>query len=215
MLEMKMSELKRDSEIEGHVLSDWTQKVASLSNDIVRDVSACFKQFGGHGKQVPPDIRLRCRVLIYAAISWQIFVIYSPKQIRCDMHEVVTESDLSIFVCPCGSQFGDELNFYYHIRQVHKNPIFTVLSGMQGKNPAKPHAYPVDSCLDSYGPAVDYTYLPLLGTESTVLARLRKLFMFKHELPRVLPQFLHNDTEKDKFRQLPKWQEMKRQTMLL
>ena len=40
---------------------------------------------------------------------------------------------------------------------------------MQGKNPAKPHAFPVDGPLDSYGPKVEHAFLPLLGTESTIL----------------------------------------------
>ena len=85
------------------------------------------------------------------------------------MHEVVSESDLTIFVCPCGSQFGEELNFYFHVRQVHRDKVFLPLSEMQGKNPAKPHAFPVDGPLDSYGPKVEHAFLPLLGTESTIL----------------------------------------------
>lgn len=213
-----MMEIQRDSEIEDSKLADWTSKVGSLCNDIVRDVAACSKQFGGCGKQIPPEFRLKCRVLIWAAICWQIFSIYSPQKIRCDMNEVVTESDLTIFVCPCGSQFGEELNFYFHIRQVHRNPIFSVLSDMQGKNPAKPHAYPVDRGLDQYGAKVVNTYLPLLGSEGTVLARLRKLFMFKHELPRVMPKYVKNSNQpkiNGCKNRLPKWQELKKQQMLL
>ena len=161
---------------------------------------------------MPPDIRLRCRVLIYAAITWQLFIIYCPSKVRVDMHEVLTESDLTIFVCPCGSQFGEELNFYFHVRQVHKEPVFIVLSGMNGKNPQMPHAYPVDSHLDAYGPPVIPTYLPILGSEGAILSRMRKLFQFKNELPRVHAKYLAGDLSTKQ--RLPKWQEMKRQALL-
>lgn len=65
-----MMEMQRDSEVEDAELAEWTSKVAGLCNDIVRDVAACSKQFGGHGKQIPPEFRLKCRVLLWAAISW-------------------------------------------------------------------------------------------------------------------------------------------------
>ena len=124
------------------------------------------------------------------------------------MHEVITESDLTIFICPCGSQLGEELNFYFHVRQVHKDNIFPALSGMNGKNPANPRAYPVDSHLDSYGPPVVQTYVHLLGSEGAILTRLRKLFHFKNELPRVHAKYIKGSSD-SKLR-LPKWQEIKR-----
>ena len=131
------------------------------------------------------------------------------------MHEVVTESDLTIFVCPCGSQFGEELNYYFHLRSVHREPVFRVLSEMNGKNPSRPHAFPVDQGLDGYGPPVVYAYLPLLGSETTILSRLRRLFIFKNDLPRVLPKYAKGTPQHNSNKQLPKWQEMRRQLILL
>ena len=77
-----------------------------------------------NGKKMPTEVRLRCRVLIFSAIYWELFAVYNPTKIGCDMYEVLIESDLTVFVCPCGNQFIEELNFYHHIRLVHKDTIF-------------------------------------------------------------------------------------------
>lgn len=51
---------------------------------------------------MPPEVRRRCRVLIFAAIYWETFSLFNSDKIGCDMYEVLIESDLTVFVCPCG-----------------------------------------------------------------------------------------------------------------
>lgn len=46
------------------------------------------------------------------------------------MYEVLIESDLTVFVCPCGAQFGEETNLYHHVRLVHKESVFKPLQAM-------------------------------------------------------------------------------------
>ena len=50
------------------------------------------------------------------------------------MYEVLIESDLTVFVCPCGNQFIEELNFYHHIWLVHKENVFKPCQAMQALN---------------------------------------------------------------------------------
>ena len=95
------------------------------------------------------------------------------------MFEVVTESDLTIFVCPCGSQFGEEINIYHHIRQLHHDLVFVPGQGMITRYMSFPSAKMAD-----FGD-ISNRQANLLGSEVTQLIRLRKLFCFKHELPRI------------------------------
>ena len=108
-------------------MKEWIKKISGLTSDIIRDVRACYKSYGKNGKSMPSDVRVRCRVLIFSAIYWETFAIYSPVRIGCDMYEVLIESDLTVFVCPCGNQFSEEQNLYHHVRLVHKDVVFKPL----------------------------------------------------------------------------------------
>jgi len=55
---------KKESSVEQSILKDWIKKISGLTGDIIRDVRACYKNYGKQGKNMPPEVRLRCRVLI-------------------------------------------------------------------------------------------------------------------------------------------------------
>jgi len=147
---------------------------------------------------MPPEVRVRCRILVFCGILWELFSVYCPSDIRCDMFEVLTESDLSTFVCPCGSQFNEEINIYQHFRILHNELVFKPWNGLQ-------HTLMGSSSsgikLDAYGDIASRKS-NLVGSESQQVNRLRKLFTMKGKIPKV-PSYLMNKLEDKK--RLPKW----------
>jgi len=142
---------------------------------------------------MPPEVRRRCRVLLLSAIYWEIFAIYNPSKIACDMYEVLIESDLTIFVCPCGSQFTEEVNLYHHVRCVHKDFVFRPLQGMLSIDIKLLKS----KCLSDFGDVhTEYN-------DGEIFDRLCKLFKFKQKIPRVPPYSLSENNDASK--RLPKW----------
>lgn len=144
---------------------------------------------------MPPEVRLRCRVLLMCALAWELAAIYDPLQIQCDMFEVVTISDLMVFVCPCGTRCLTENGYDTHLESTHSitHCQLTRLDKGGSTEVAKSQ------------------YSQLLGLPKTQEQRLTKLIELKRKIPRVADSLMSNiisDFEYQSKTLLPKWQEM-------